>query len=163
MIGVTQNGPTIILDRGRSKWAPMLSNPRSSIGVIQKRLPEGSKAILLHRAQRGGTGRQRGGSGEAAGRQRDGSDPAAWRQRSSLTCVRNWLRILKCETVVDSTWGGLLGRTPGKDFCRIAIRIGVRLKVGSRILWEGTMCDRGCADEKSLWAGHMCDRGRANV
>ena len=52
-IGVTQNGPTIILDRGLSKWAPMHSKPRSSIGVIQKRLPEGSKAILLHQAQLG--------------------------------------------------------------------------------------------------------------
>ena len=52
---------------------------------------------------------------------------------------------------------------PGEDFCRIAIRIGVRLKVGSRILWEGTMCDRGCTDEKSLWAGPMCERGRSDL
>ena len=52
---------------------------------------------------------------------------------------------------------------PGEDFCRIAIRIGVRWKVGSRILWEGTMCDRGCTDEKSLWAGPMCERGRSDL
>ena len=60
VIGVTQNGPTIILDRGRSKWAPMHSKPRSSIGVIQQRLPEGSNASLLHPEA---AGSRAGGSG----------------------------------------------------------------------------------------------------
>ena len=67
VIGVTQNGPTIILDRGLSKWAPMHSKPRSSIGVMQKRLPEGSKAILLHRAQ-SGSGSAGGAAGAAPGK-----------------------------------------------------------------------------------------------
>ena len=66
VIGVTQNGPTIILDRGRSKWAPMHSKPRSSIGVIQQRLPEGSNTSLLH-PEAAGSSRTRGHAGARGG------------------------------------------------------------------------------------------------